>query len=223
MVDLIGVAVIVAGLVLLLAGAALSVYGVAILGAIVGGGVGYLFAPTIGGAIGLEGTLAAIGATGVGGLAGTVASYVLLSMAVATLSFVAGTYAGLVVAPAVLGDGAGVLLYAAALAVGVVAALLGSFLTRTVLVLVTSFVGATLASTSLTLADVTAAGENLTLDPLLFDVAAPLFLGLFALGVLAQFGLFKVGYVTRLVGVLPGASVLHDRGRGGGESGGATR
>lgn len=211
MVDLIGVSVIVAGFVLLFAGAALSVYGVAILGAVVGGGAGYLFAPTIGGAIGLEGTVAAVAATFIGALVGIVAAYVLLSMAVAALSFVAGTYAGLVVAPVILGEGAGAVLYLAALVVGAVAAILGSILTRTVLVIVTSFVGATLASGSLTVADVADAGDGLVLDPLLFDVASPLFLGLFVLGVLVQFGLFKLGYVTRLVAVLPGASRIRDR------------
>lgn len=211
MVDLLGVAVILAGLVLLFAGAALSVYGVAVLGAVVGGGAGYLFAPTVGGAVGLEGVLAAVAATGIGVLVGVVLSYVLLSMAVAALSFVVGTYAGLVAAPVFLGEGAGMVAYLAALVVGGIAAMLGSFLTRTVLVLVTSFVGATLASGSLTLADVADAGEGLVLDPLLFDVASPVFLALFAVGVLVQFGLFKLGYVTRLVAVLPGASRVRDR------------
>lgn len=212
MVDLVGIALVLSGVVLLLAGAALSVYGVAILGVLAGGGAGFVLAPTIGPAIGLEGVLAVPAATALGVIVGVVASYLLLSTAVAALSFLAGTYAGLVVVAPLLGDGAAVLVSPIALVVGGVAAFVGTIMTRTVLVLVTSFVGATLASGSLTVADVAAAGEQLALDPLLYDVASPIFLGLFALGVLVQFGLFQFGYVTKLVAALPGASVIHDRG-----------
>lgn len=210
MVDVIGIAVILGGLVLLFAGAALSIYGVAILGVIVGGGVGFLLAPTLGSAIGLEGLLAAVVATALGMVAGLVLSYLLLSMAIAALSFVAGVYAGLVVVAPMLGEGSGGLAYPIAIVVGIAAAALGSFLTKSILVVVTSFVGATLASGSLTLSDVSAAGEDLALDPLLFDVADPIFLVLFVLGLLTQFGLFRFGYVTALVSKLPGASVLTD-------------
>jgi hypothetical protein len=45
----------------------------------------------------------------------------------------------------------------------------------------------------------------LTVEPLLFDPTALPFLAVFVLGVLSQFGLFKFGYVTTLVGLLPGA------------------
>jgi hypothetical protein len=211
MVELIGIAVILVGLVLLFAGAALSVYGVAVLGVMVGGGVGYLFAPTIGDFLGLGELLAVVVATAIGIVAGLVAAYLLLSMAVAALSFVVGVYAGLVLLSAFVG-GDSVMIYPGALVVGIVAAALGSFLTKSVLVIVTSFVGATLVSGSLTVSAVTQASEQLTLEPLLFDVADPILLGLFALGILTQFGLFKFGYVTKLVGMLPGASVLTDRG-----------
>jgi hypothetical protein len=214
MVELIDVAVILGGAVLLFFGAALSVYGVGILGVVVGGGAGYLFAPTIGGLLGFEGIAGVAAATALGVVVGLVLTYLLLSMAVAMLSFVAGVYAGLVVIVPMLGGDMGLLAYPAAFVVGLAAAGLGAFLTRTVLVLVTAFVGATLASGSLTVADVAAAGEDLAVEPLLFDVAEPVFLGLLALGILTQFGLFKFGYVTKLVGILPGASVLRDRRRG---------
>ncbi len=216
MVAPIDVAVILGGAVLLLFGAALSVYGVGLLGVVVGGGAGYLFAPTIGGLLGVSGLGGVAAATGLGIVVGLVVTYLLLSMAVAMVSFVAGVYAGLVVIVPMLGDGGmGLLAYPAAFVVGLAAAGLGAFLTRTVLVLVTAFVGATLASGSLTVADIAAAGENLALDPLLFEAASPVFLGLLVLGILTQFGLFKFGYVTKLVGILPGASVLTDRRRGG--------
>lgn len=220
MVDLVGIGVVAAGAIVLVAGAALSVYGVAILGLIVGGATGYLFAPTIGGALGLEGIVAVLGATGLGVLVGIVAAYLLLSMAVAAISFVVGIYAGLVFVPPLLGDGAGLLVYPAAIAVGVVAAVLGSLMTRTAMIFVSSFVGTTLVTGSITASSVATAGEQLSLDPLLFDPTSLVFLGLFAFGLLTQFGLFKFGYVTKFVGMLPGASVLHDRGRGETASGG---
>lgn len=210
MVDVLGIAVVIGGLVLLFAGAALSIYGVAILGVIVGGGVGFLFAPTIGQAIGLSDLLAVVAATAIGIVVGLVVTYLLLSMAIGMLGFVAGTYAGLVVLTPVLADGSAVFVYPAAILVGIVAAVLGTILTKTVMVLVTSFAGAALASGSVTISDVEAAGDSLALDPLLFDFASPILLGLFVLGVLTQFGLFSFGYVTKLVSYLPGASVFTD-------------
>jgi hypothetical protein len=212
MVSIIGIATVVAGLVLLFAGAALSIYGVAVLGILVGGAGGYLFAPTIGGLIGLEGLVAIVAASAIGSLAGLVVTYLLLSMAVAAVSFVAGTYAGLVVVAPLMGEGSGLLVYPIAIVVGIVAAILGSFLTKSMMVLISSFVGATLASGSVTAADLASAQADLTLDPLLIDPVSPIFLVLFVFGVLTQFGLFKFGYVTKLVSVLPGASVLQDRG-----------
>lgn len=212
MVDLIGVVLVLVGLVLLFAGAALSIYGVAVLGAVVGGGGGFLFAPTVGGLIGFEGLPALVAATALGIVAGVVVTYMLLSVAIGAVSFVAGIYVALVVAP-LFADGLGLLVYPVALVAGLAAAAVGSIMTRTMMVLVTSFAGATLVSRSLTLADLAAAQTRLAFDPLVFDPTAPLFLGLFVLGVLSQFGLFKFGYVTKLVSLLPGASVFEDRER----------
>ena len=212
MVDIIGIALVLGGLVLLFAGAALSIYGVAVLGVLVGGTGGFMFAPTIADLIGLQGVLAVVAATAIGIVAGLVVTYLLLSMAIAAVSFVFGTYAGLVVVAPLLGEGSGLLAYPIALVVGFVAAALGSFLTKSMMVLITSFVGATLASGSVTAADVATAQTDVSLEPLLIDVGSPIFLALLALGVLSQFGLFKFGYVTKLVSVLPGASVFRDRG-----------
>ena len=212
MVNVIAIALVLGGLALLFAGAALSVYGVGLLGVLVGGGAGYLFAPTIGGAIGVDGLLAVPVAVALGVVVGLGVTYLLLSLAIAGVSFVAGMYLGLVAVAPLLTGGSGLLAYPVALVVGGVAAALGSILSRTMLIFVSSFVGATLVSRSLTAADVAAAGTQLSPDPLLFDLFSPLFLGLFVLGVLSQFGLFKFGYVTKLVAVLPGARVLSDRG-----------
>lgn len=212
MVDSIAIVSVLGGLVLLFAGAALSVYGVAALGALLGGGGGYLLAPTVGSVIGLDGLLAAVAATGIGIVAGVVAAYLLLSLAVAAVGFLVGTYVGFVVLSSVFAGWPGQVVAPVALGVGVVAGFLGTTLTKTVMILVTSFVGAALTSRSVTVGDFEAAQSALTLDPLLFDLWSPLFLVLLVLGVLAQFGLFRFGYVTRLVALLPGASTFRDRG-----------
>jgi hypothetical protein len=216
MVDAIAVAFVIGGLILLFAGAALSVYGVAALGVVVGGGVGFLFAPAVGGLVGVTGLAGVVVATGIGVVAGLVVTRMLLSAAVGAVGFVVGTYAGLVAVAPLVGV-SGLLIYPLGLAVGIGTAVLGSFMTRTTMVLVTSFVGAVLVSGSLTPGDLATAQRELALEPLVFEVGSPVFLGLFALGVLSQFGLFKFGYVTKVVGLLPGASVLTDRGRNEGE------
>ncbi|MEF8855413.1 MAG: hypothetical protein V5A24_07990, partial [Haloarculaceae archaeon] len=168
---------------------------------------------SIGGLLGLEGLIAVLAATGIGVVVGIVLTYVVLSMAIAVLSFIAGAFAGLVVLEAIAPGLSPVLLYPGALVVGFVAATLSGFLSRTILVLVSSFVGATLVSGSITPSNVETAAAEFTLDPILFDLYSPIFLGLFVLGILTQFGIFRFGYVTTIVSVLPGASVLRDRGR----------
>jgi hypothetical protein len=210
MVEVVAIALVAGGAVLLFTGAALSVYGVALLGAVIGGSGGYLVAPTIGGLLGFEGLVAVLAAIGVGVLVGVAVTYALLSFAIAAVSFVVGTFLGLVAIAPVLVDGPGFLVYPVAVGIGIGAAILGMFATKTAMVLVTAGAGATLVSRSITLADLEAAQAELALEPLLFDVTTPLFLGLFVLGLLSQFGLFKLGYVTKLVGMLPGASAFTD-------------
>jgi len=213
MVSITAVALVAGGAVLLFAGAALSVYGVGLLGVLLGGGVGYVVAPTIGNLANVDGVVAIAVAVLVGAIAGMLVTYTLLSVAIATVGFGIGIVFGLnVVAPAL--DAAWYVEFLAALAVGVVVAGAGMFLTKTTMILISSFVGAALASRSLTMSELTAAQEAFRPDPLVFELAEPLFVALFVLGVLSQLGLFKLGYVTRLVGVLPGAFVFDDRGRG---------
>lgn len=212
MVDAIPYVFILCGLVFLFGGAALANYGVGLLGLFVGGSAGYLIAPTIGSWVGVQGLGALAAAVLVGAILGVVVTYFLLSVAIATLSFVVGTFLGLAVLAPTLVDGAWYLEWAAALGFGIIAAFFGMVLTKTTLILLTSFVGAALTSRSLTMADFEAAQSGLALDPLLFDVTAPLFAGLLGLGILSQLGLFKFGYVTRLLGLLPGAKVLRNRG-----------
>lgn len=212
MVEVLDVALVVGGAVLLFFGAALSVYGVAFLGALLGAGGGYLFAPTIGDPLAVEGAVATAVAVPIGAIAGVALAYVLLSFAVAAVSFVVGTYFGLVaVAPAMGSGGPAAVLIA--VAVGVAAAGLGTFFTKTMMILITAAMGAALVTRKLTVDALSTAGNDFDIDPLIFEPTAPLFFGLFALGVLSQFGLFKFGWVAGIVAKLPGARQLTDRGR----------
>lgn len=207
MVDAFVIGLVAAGLVILFAGAVLSVYGVALLGAVVGGGGGFLLAPELG----FTATPQVAGAALGGVVVGIAISYLLLSLAIGALGFAVGTYIGTVGAQGLLGDPDLLVVGVVGLGVGAVAAVLGTILKRTVMVFVTSFLGATLASQAVSPEDVDDA-ELLDPEPILFDpVEEPLFLGLFVLGVLTQLGLFQFGYVTKLASYLPGASVLRDR------------
>jgi hypothetical protein len=210
MVTGIDVALVVAGAVLLFGGAALSIYGVGAMGLLLGGGGGFLAAPAIGGAVGLSGPIAVVAAVAIGAIAGIAVTYVLLSMAVASIAFIVGTYAGLIVAEPLVGTANPILTIPAAIGIGIAAALLGTFLTRTTMIVITSFIGAALASRIVTVENLQTAQSEVTLDPIVFDPASPIFLGLAVLGVLSQFGLFKLGYVAKLVTWLPGAVMFTD-------------
>jgi hypothetical protein len=210
MVTPIDVAFVLVGVVLLFAGAALSIYGVGAMGLVLGGGGGYLAAPAMGGFVGLSGVAASVAAVLIGALIGVAVTYILLSMAVASIAFIVGAYFGLVIAEPLVGASSLLVSIPVAIGVGIAAAFLGTFLTRTTMIAITSFVGAVLASRAVTVEQFERAQSDVTIDPLLFDLAAPVFLGLFVLGVLSQFGLFKLGYVAKLVTWLPGATVFQD-------------
>lgn len=211
MVELLDVAFVLGGAVLLFFGAVLSVYGVGLLGAIVGAGGGYLVAPTIGGFVGVEGLVATIIAIPIGAVGGILLTYLLLSLAVAAISFLVGSYFGMVAVAPALGN-TGLAAAGIAVGVGLAAAVLGSLMTKTMMVFITSAMGAALVSRQLTISGLRTAQSDLTLDPLIFEITAPIFLVLFVLGVLSQFGLFKLGWVTGLVARLPGARRLRNRG-----------
>lgn len=214
MVDLVTIGLVIAGLVLLFAGAALSVYGVALIGIVFGGGSGYLLAPTVGSAVGIGEPGSIVIAVLVGALIGAILAYSILSLAIGFVSLFAGAYLGLVVLVPDIIDGAWYVEWGVAVMVGIGLALLSLVFTRTVLVFVTSAFGAAVASRSITFSEIRAAQEGTTLDPLLFDATGLVFLGLFVLGVLTQFGLFRFGYVARLAKALPGATVLRNKTKG---------
>ena len=212
MVELLDIAFVLGGAVLLFFGAVLSVYGVALLGAAVGAGGGYLIAPTIGGFVGLEGLLATAVAIPIGAIAGILATYMLLSLAVGAISFAVGTYFGAVVVAPMFGNLVSPVGILIVIGMGLAAAVIGSLMTKTMMVIITSAVGAALVSRKLTIGALRTAQQEVTVDPLVFEATDPLFLGLFVLGVLSQFGLFKLGWVTSLVARLPGARQLTNRG-----------
>lgn len=210
--ELVGVGVVLAGLVLVLFGAALSVYATALLGVLIGAAGGYVLAPQLLGVVGAGGVVGLAVAVVAGGALGAVLASVALSVATAIPSFVVGAYLGLYAISPLFTAG-GPVRYPVAIAAGVAGAALGLTLTRVALTFVTAFVGAALAARSITLADLTAARDGLTPDPILFDplattpvvgVEVPLFGALFLVGVLSQIGLFELGWVTRLAAVVPG-------------------
>jgi len=211
MVEVIAIGMVAAGVVLLFSGAVLSAYGAGLLGAVLGGGGGYLVAPTVASAVGVEGLAGTAIAVGVGAIIGIGITYVLLSMAIAAMGFIVGTYLGVVAVDPLVGGDSLLATVGVGLGTGIALAFLGMFLTRTTMVIITSFIGAALASRSITMDAITTAADSFpTMDSIVFDVGDPLFLGLFALGTLAQFGLFKLGWVTKIAGLLPGADVLRD-------------
>jgi hypothetical protein len=212
MVELLDVAFVLGGAVLLFFGAVLSVYGVALLGAAVGAGGGYLIAPTIGGFVGVQGVLATVVAIPIGAIAGILATYMLLSLAVGMISFAVGMYFGAVVVAPMFGNLVSPVGILIVIGMGLAAAVVGSLMTKTMMIIITSAMGAALVSRKLTIGALRSAQSNLSVDPLTFEPTAPLFLGLFVLGILSQFGLFKLGWVTSFVARLPGARQLTDRG-----------
>ena len=201
---------VVAGFLLAFVGAAASVYAVTLTGALIGAGAGYLLSPNLVGLVAVDALALTGTAVVIGGALGGFLAYAGLSFAVLGIGGVVGGFVGrFAVGPFYAADAAGLegtlLLVGATLAGVAVGALFGFVLSRTTLVVSTAFIGGAFASRSLTADAFEAAAEGLTVEPILFDVTAPAFLAVFVLGVLSQFGLFKFGYVTRLVGILPGA------------------
>lgn len=201
--DLVSIGIVLAGLVLVFFGAALSIYSVALLGFILGGGAAYVVAPQFLGAAGAEGLAAVAGVVLVGALLGAAFGYVALSFATAVPAFVVGSYLGLYALAPLLTDG-GAIGYLVMVVAGVVGAVLGFALTKFALMVVTAFVGAALASGAVTVADLAAARTSFSPEPLLFDPLVPLFGALFAVGLASQVGLFRLGWATRLSTLLPG-------------------
>ncbi|ESS10829.1 MAG: hypothetical protein A07HR60_02850 [uncultured archaeon A07HR60] len=200
----INLGLIAAGLLLAFVGAAVSVYAVTLTGLVIGGGGGYLVAPQIMGLVTADPVVVSAGTVVAGAVIGGFLGYTGLSLAVLGIGATVGTFLGRYTIGPFYGEGLTVMVGAtlAGLALG---ALVGFVLTRTTLVLSTAFIGGALASRNWTVEAFRTAGETLTVEPILFELTDPLFLGVFALGALSQLGLFRFGYVTKLIGLLPGA------------------
>jgi hypothetical protein len=220
--ELVDIGLVLAGLVLVFFGAALSVYATALLGFLIGVGGGYVMAPQLVGAFGTGGVVAFAAAIVVGGALGAALAYVALSFATAIPAFVVGAYIGLYVITPIFTDG-GLVRYLVMIVAGFVAAAIGFTLTKFALMFITAFVGAAFASGAVTLANLTAVRDSFSLDPILFDplgstpllgVEVPLFGALFVLGVLSQIGLFKLGWVARLATIIPGVGRVFGDGNG---------
>ncbi|WP_336136573.1 hypothetical protein [Natronomonas amylolytica] len=210
--ELVNIGLLLAGLVLVFFGAALSIYAVALLGFLIGAGGGYILAPTLLPALGAEGIIGFAIAVLVGGALGAALSYVALSFATAIPAFVVGAYLGLYVITPIFTEG-GLIKWLVMIVAGIVGSVIGFALTKYALMFITAFVGAALASGKVQMQHFAAARENLSPDPLLFDPLAatgllgfelPLFGILFVLGVLSQIGLFKLGWVTKFAAIVPG-------------------
>lgn len=211
MIDVTVIAAVALGVALLFVGATLSRYTIALLGALLGAGGGYMLAPTVGSTLGVGGVVASVAGVALGIAVGVILTFMLLSFAVGAVSFVVGTYVGFTILAPLMVDGAWYLELGAALGVGLILAFVGMMLTSTTMIVLTSFLGAALASRSLTASNLETARAEMTIDPIVFEITSPVFLALFGLGVLTQFGLFKFGYVTRLLVRLPGARMGRDR------------
>lgn len=203
-VEFVDAGLIIAGLLLAFVGAAVSVYAVTLTGFLIGAGAGYVLAPSLVGFVSAEGLIVTAGAVLVGGAVGAFLSYAGLSFAVLGIGAVVGAFIGRFAVGPFYVEGT-IFLAGATLAGIAIGALFGFVLTRTTLVLSTAFIGAALATRTLTVADFATASETVSIEPLMFDPSSPLFLAVFVLGALSQLGLFKFGYVTKLVAIIPGA------------------
>ncbi|WP_247728946.1 phosphate ABC transporter permease [Halovivax limisalsi] len=207
MLDPLVIAPVLIGLLLLVVGATLSRYGIALMGALVGAGAGYLGAPTVASAVGVGATAGSAIGIAIGIVVGVLAAHMLLKFAVGMIGLGVGSYFGLTVLAPILVDGAWYVELGAGLAIGLAVAAAGMVFTHLTMIGLTSFIGAALVSRSLTFENVQTAQSELTIDPLLFETTDPIFLGLFAVGIGLQVGLLKLGYASWLVRRFPGAGM----------------
>lgn len=203
MVGLIGVGLVLGGLVLAFAGGALSVYGVGLVGFVLGAVGGFVIAPQVLGMAEAGGMVALAVAILVGGALGLLLAYAALSFATAVPGFIVGAFVGLYIVSPLFLEG-GLVRYVAAIIGGLAGAAFGYVLTRQALVVITAFLGAALASRSLTIETFEAARDGFTVDPLLFDPFDVVFLVILVLGLLVQVGLFRLGWVARFAAAVPG-------------------
>lgn len=182
----IAVALILAGVVLAFAGAALFRYTIAIVGFLGGASLGFFAADLVAG-----GTTVLVGAAVVCGLIGVFAAFSMITTVVTLPGFALGAYvtgklAGLSAGPSFE-------LAGATFVGGIVGAALAGLAFRKVLPILTAFVGAALATRAVTYEGFVEAVSSVDPSPMLFDPGA-LFVSVFVAGLLSQYGLLKLGH-----------------------------
>lgn len=185
------IALVVGGLVLAFAGAALFKYTVAAVGLLSGGAGGYLLAS----ALALEPMLMAAAAL-VGALVGVFLVFSLLTTVATIPGFVLGSY----VAASVVGlDGASLGLQTAGLTLlgGIAGAAICGLLFKKVLPILTALLGAALATRAWTIDAFTEAASSLDPSPVMIEPGVS-FAAVVVVGTLTQYGLLKLGWAKKL-------------------------
>lgn len=185
------IALVVGGLVLAFAGAALFKYTVTAVGLLSGGAGGYLLAS----ALALEPMLMAAAAL-VGALVGVFLVFSLLTTVATIPGFVLGSY----VAASVVGlDGASLGLQTAGLTLlgGIAGAAICGLLFKRVLPILTALLGAALATQAWTIDAFTQAASSLDPSPVMIEPGVP-FAAVVVAGTLTQYGLLKLGWAKKL-------------------------
>ncbi|MCL9812549.1 hypothetical protein [Natranaeroarchaeum aerophilus] len=201
------IGLIVAGIVLAFAGAALFKYTVTLIGFLSGAAGGYAIASYLA----LDPLILA-GAALVAGLAGVFLAFTLITT-VATIpgfllgSYVAGTAVGL------SGSNLGLEPIGITIFGGILGAAAAGLLFKKVLPILMAFVGAALVTQAWTVEAFSQAASSLDPSPVLFD-PTPAFIAVVAVGTLSQYGLVKLGWAKKLTVPL---ALLWARIRGSGE------
>lgn len=185
------IALVVGGLVLAFAGAALFKYTVAAVGLLAGGSGGYLLASTVAPE---PMTMAA------GALVGALVGVFLLFSVIKTVAMIPGFVLGSYVAATVVGlDGGSVALdtVGPTLLGGIAGAAICGLLFKKVLPILTALLGAALATRAWTIDAFTEAASSLDPSPVLIEPGVP-FAAVFVAGTLTQIGLLKLGWAKKL-------------------------
>jgi len=185
------IALVVGGLVLAFAGAALFKYTVAAVGVLAGGSGGYLLASTLA----LEPMLMAAAA-----LVGALVGVFLLFSVITTVAMIPGFVLGSYVAASVVGlDGASLGLQTAGLTLlgGIAGAAICGLLFKRVLPILTALLGAALATQAWTIDAFTRAASSLDPSPVMIEPGVP-FAAVVVAGTLTQYGLLKLGWAKKL-------------------------
>jgi len=185
------IALVVGGLVLAFAGAALFKYTVAAVGVLAGGSGGYLLASTLA----LEPMLMAAAA-----LVGALVGVFLLFSVITTVAMIPGFVLGSYVAATIVGlEGSNVAIGTIGPTIlgGIAGAAICGLLFKKVLPILTALLGAALATQAWTIDAFTEAASSLDPSPVMIAPGVP-FAAVVVAGTLTQYGLLKLGWAKKL-------------------------